>query len=57
MAEEKSFDCVRMMREIRTRIDRATAGMNGEARGRWIREQLAAKEQPPAPTSTREAAE
>ena len=36
-ATEKSFDCVKFMREARARIDAATAGMTDEECLEWYR--------------------
>ncbi|HEX8671865.1 MAG TPA: hypothetical protein VF710_08260 [Longimicrobium sp.] len=41
MPEERPFDCVRMMREIREQISREMDGMTFEERRLWIQEQLA----------------
>ena len=36
-ATEKSFDCVKFMREARARIDAATAGMSDVERLEWYK--------------------
>ena len=56
MRNEKPFDAVRLMRELRDRASRELEGLTFEEKRRWIQEQLAAKAQP-APPPTREAAE
>jgi hypothetical protein len=39
MSTEKSFDCVRFMREARARVSRELSGMAPEERVRWINEE------------------
>lgn len=39
MADEKPFDCVRIMREIRAEIGRELAGKTPAERVRWIEEE------------------
>ncbi len=47
MRDERPFDCVRMMREIREQISREMDGMTFEEQRRWIQEQLAMSDTPP----------
>jgi hypothetical protein len=49
MANEKPFDAVQTMREIRDRISREIAGMTFEEEKRWMQEQLARHDRSPAP--------
>ena len=45
MKNEKQFDCVKMMREIRDRLSQEFANMSYEEQKRYIRERLSAKPQ------------
>ena len=47
MRDERPFDCVLMMREIREQISREMDGMTFEEQRRWIQEQLATSATPP----------
>jgi hypothetical protein len=56
MEDEKIVDGVRLMREIRDRVNREIEGMTFEELERWMDEQLAEKDEPPAPATLREKA-
>jgi hypothetical protein len=49
MANEKPFDAVQTMREIRDRISREIAGMTFDEEKRWMQEKLARHDRSPAP--------
>ena len=59
MADEKPFDCVRMVREIRAEIARELAGKTLEERVRWMEEEAAKRNwlsAPPPADDTRKTA-
>ena len=59
MADEKSFDCVRFMREARARVSRELSGKTPEERARWINEEGAKfwnQNPAPAPADARKSA-
>jgi hypothetical protein len=49
MKDEKPFDAVRMMREIRTQIDAELAGLTFEQQRAYIREKLGSPDRPDRP--------
>jgi hypothetical protein len=56
MEDERIVDGVRLMREIRDRVNREIEGMTFEELERWMEEQLADEGEPSAPSTLRERA-
>ncbi len=56
MENEPIVGAVRMLRDIRDRINREIAGMTFEQRQQWMEEQLARAQDPPTPVELREKA-
>ncbi|HEX8359413.1 MAG TPA: hypothetical protein VF613_04875 [Longimicrobium sp.] len=58
MQNKKTFDAVRLMRELRARVTRELDGLTFEEQHRWIQEQIAQPKtpsiQPMAPNEKRE---
>lgn len=50
MENEKAFDAVRLMRELRDRMSRELDGLTFEEQRRWIQEQIAQPNMPPVPS-------
>jgi hypothetical protein len=56
MEDETIVDGVRLMREIRDWVNREIEDMTFEEQQRWMQEQLADRDEPPAPATLREKA-
>jgi hypothetical protein len=56
MEDETIVDGVRLMREIRDRINREIEGMTFEEQQRWMEAQLADEDNPPTSVTLREKA-
>jgi hypothetical protein len=53
MENEKPFDAVRLMRQLRDRVTRELDGLTFEEKRRWIQQQIAQPHVPPVPPTDR----